>query len=101
MCQVGYYRKAKVMRINNGSTPSNLGVGAKTVVNGIGSLSTPNQNVDSIISGNGHGFTHPSSINVVGTSSTPTKVNTDSGGGHGSLPPPSLNAVNRKLTEQM
>jgi len=37
----------------------------------------------------------------VGTSSTPTKVNTDGGGGHGSLPPPSLHAVNRKLTEQM
>ncbi|KAH7839765.1 hypothetical protein Vadar_008548 [Vaccinium darrowii] len=70
-----FVRKAKVMRINNGSTPSNLGVGAKTVVNGVGSLSTPNQNVDSIISGNGHGFTHPSSINVVGTSSTPTKHN--------------------------
>lgn len=74
------------MRINNSSTPANVGVGAKIVANGVGSLSTPNQNVDSIISGNG--FTHPSSINVGGTSSTPPTVNTDGGGGHGSLPPP-------------
>lgn len=75
------------MRINNGSTPPNVGVGAKMVVNGFGSLSTPNQNVDSIIIGNGNGFTHSSSINVGGTSSSPPTVNTDGGGGHGSLPP--------------
>lgn len=82
-----FVRKAKVMRINNGSTPPNVGVGAKMVVNGFGSLSTPNQNVDSIIIGNGNGFTHSSSINVGGTSSSPPTVNTDGGGGHGSLPP--------------
>ncbi|XP_028063751.1 uncharacterized protein LOC114266968 isoform X1 [Camellia sinensis] len=80
-------RKAKVMRFNNESTPQKLGGGALVVGNGIGSLSSPNQNLGSKIVGNR-------------SSSTPS-VNTLVGGLHGSLSPPNLNTTNGKMAEQM
>ncbi|KAL7252866.1 hypothetical protein ACSBR1_007426 [Camellia fascicularis] len=80
-------RKAKVMRFNNESTPPKLGGGAMVVGNGIGSLSSPNQNLGSKIVGN--------------SSSSAPSVNTPVGGLHGSLSPPSLNMTNGKMAEQM
>ena len=75
------------MRFNNDSTPPKLGGGAMVVANGIGSLSSPNQNLGSKIVGN--------------SSSSAPSVNTLVGGLHGSLSPPSLNMTNGEMTEQM